>query len=166
MVSVAVMLEPFIRQRTIRLTTYRRDGTPVGTPVSIAVDGDHAYIRTYDRAGKAKRLRNNPNVEIAPSTMRGKATGPSIRAQLRLLSGDEAKKAAARLAQGIDRIYLHSSPPTRVIDTPQLQQYFPFREKRGFKILSRRLRPGQHHRWVPGGLLNQPAIEQHPRNSP
>ena len=99
MTSFAVMLEPFIRQRTIRLTTYRRDGTPVATPVSIAIDGNRAYIRTYDRAGKAKRLRANPNVEIAPSTVRGKATGPSVRAQLRLLSGDEAKKAAACLAR-------------------------------------------------------------------
>jgi len=99
MTSAEQMLEPFIRQRAIRLTTFRRDGTPVGTPVSIAVDGKHAYIRTYDRAGKAKRLRNNPNVEIAPSTMRGKPTGPSIRAQVRLLSGDEAQKAATRLAR-------------------------------------------------------------------
>ncbi|MGH9203820.1 MAG: PPOX class F420-dependent oxidoreductase, partial [Vicinamibacterales bacterium] len=99
MTSAAVMLEPFVRQRTVRLTTFRRDGTPVGTPVSIAVDGDRAYIRTYNRAGKAKRLRNNPNVEIAPSTIRGKPTGPSIRAELRLVSGDETKKAARLLAR-------------------------------------------------------------------
>ena len=99
MTSAAVVLEPFIGQRTIRLTTFRRDGTPVGTPVSIAIDGNRGYIRTYDRAGKAKRLRNNPNVEIAPSTIRGKATGPSIQAQLRLLSGDEAKQAATCLVR-------------------------------------------------------------------
>ena len=99
MSSPSNTLEPFVRQWAIRLTTYRRDGTPVGTPVNIAVDGNHAYIRTYDRAGKAKRLRNNPHVEIAPSTIRGRATGPSIRAQLRLLSGDEAKKAATHLAR-------------------------------------------------------------------
>ena len=99
MTSFAMMLEPFLRQRTVRLTTYRRDGTPVSTPVSIAIDGNRAYIRTYDRAGKAKRLRSNPNVEIAPSTIRGKATGPSIRAQLRLLSGDEAKNAATCLGR-------------------------------------------------------------------
>lgn len=81
------------------MTTFRRDGTPVGTAVSIAVDGGRAFIRTYNRAGKAKRLRNNPNVEIAPSTMRGKATGPPIRAQLRLLDGDEARNAARALAR-------------------------------------------------------------------
>jgi PPOX class probable F420-dependent enzyme len=60
-------LAPFVHQRTILLTSYRRDGTPVGTPVSIAVDGDHAYIRTYDAAWKQKRMRRNPEVTIAPS---------------------------------------------------------------------------------------------------
>jgi len=98
MTSAAEMLEPFAQQRAVLLTTYRRDRTPVGTAVNIAVDGDHAYIRTYDRAGKAKRLRNNPSVEIAPSTFRGKPIGPAIQAQMRLLDGEEAKIAARALA--------------------------------------------------------------------
>ena len=38
--------EPFRRRRTALLTTYKRDGTPVATPVTIAVDGDRAYVRT------------------------------------------------------------------------------------------------------------------------
>jgi PPOX class probable F420-dependent enzyme len=81
---------PFVRQWAIRLTTYRRDGTPVGTAVSIAVEGDRAFFRTPDKAGKAKRLRHNPAVELAPATMLGKPTGPPIRARARRLSGDEA----------------------------------------------------------------------------
>ena len=32
------------------LTTYKRDGTPVPTPVSIAFDGDRAFFRSYDQA--------------------------------------------------------------------------------------------------------------------
>ena len=99
MTSAAVMLEPFVRPRTIRLTTYRRDGTPVGTAVNIAVDGDRAYVRTPHRTGKVKRLRNNPNVEIAPSTLLGKPTGASVRAQAKLLSGDEATHASRALAR-------------------------------------------------------------------
>jgi PPOX class probable F420-dependent enzyme len=99
MPSPEEVLEPFATQRAVLLTTFRRDGTPVGTAVNIAVDGGRAYIRTYNRAGKAKRLRNNANVEIAPCTMRGKPTGPAIRAQMRLLSGDEAKTAAKAIAR-------------------------------------------------------------------
>jgi PPOX class probable F420-dependent enzyme len=88
----------FDQQRTIRLTSYKRDGTGVGTAVNIAVEGDHAFVRTYDKAWKAKRMRNNPGVEIAPSTFQGKATGPAMRATARLLSGAEAENAAKALA--------------------------------------------------------------------
>ena len=99
MTSQEDLLEPFIHQRAVLLTSYRRDGTPVGTAVNMAVDGDRAFVRTPHRTGKVKRLRNNPNVEIAPSTFLGKLTGPAIRAQARLLSGDEAKYASGKLAR-------------------------------------------------------------------
>ena len=79
------------------LTTYRRDGTPVGTPVNMAVIGDRAYIRTWDTAWKARRIRRNPEVEVAPCTVRGKPIGPAIHARARLLSGDEAATAARAL---------------------------------------------------------------------
>ncbi|TMF08914.1 MAG: PPOX class F420-dependent oxidoreductase [Chloroflexi bacterium] len=99
MTSREDLLEPLIHQRAVLLTSYRRDGTPVGTAVNMAVDGDRAFVRTPHRTGKVKRLRNNPNVEIAPSTFLGKPTGPAIRAQARLLSGDEAKYASGKLAR-------------------------------------------------------------------
>ena len=82
-------LDPFRRRRTVLLTTFKRDGTPVSTPVTIAVEGEHAFIRTYDQAGKAKRMRNNPEIELAPSTVAGKPRGEAIRARVRLLDGEE-----------------------------------------------------------------------------
>ena len=92
-------LDPFVRQQTVLLTTYRRDGAPVGTPVSIVVDGDRAFVRTWDTAGKLKRIRNNPVVEVAPSTVRGTPTGPALRARARILDGDEAAHAARLLTR-------------------------------------------------------------------
>ncbi|MGI8858900.1 MAG: PPOX class F420-dependent oxidoreductase [Rubrobacteraceae bacterium] len=92
-------LEPFVRQWATLLTTYRRDGTPVGTPVSIVVEGDHAYFRTWATSGKMKRIRNNPEVEVAPSTALGKQTGPAIWGRVRLLKGDEATHAARLLSR-------------------------------------------------------------------
>ena len=92
-------LEPFVHQKTVLLTTFRRDGAPVGTPVHIAVDGDRAFVRTFDTAGKLKRIRNNPEVELAPSTMGGTPTGPAIRARARLLDGDESAHAARLIAR-------------------------------------------------------------------
>ena len=91
--------EPFAQRRTALLTTYKRDGTAVATPVTIAVDGERAYVRTWDSAWKAKRMRNNPAVLVAPSTVRGRPTGPTVAAHARLLGGEEAKHAARALAR-------------------------------------------------------------------
>jgi uncharacterized protein len=85
--------------KTILLTTYKRDGTAVGTPVSIAFDGDRAFFRSYDKAWKTKRLRRDPRVRVAPSTVRGKPTGPAIKARATLLDGEQARVAARALAR-------------------------------------------------------------------
>ena len=90
-------LAPFVEQKTALLTTFRRDGTPVPTPLSVAVDGDHAYVRTYEKAGKSKRLRNNRHVELAPSTTRGTPTGAPVPAEARRLDAAEDRHAARLL---------------------------------------------------------------------
>jgi PPOX class probable F420-dependent enzyme len=89
-------LQPFVEQKTVVLDTFRRDGSAVPTAVSIAVDGDRAVVRTFEKAGKTRRLRRDPDVRIAPSTARGAPRGPAIRAGARLLDGPDAV-AAARL---------------------------------------------------------------------
>jgi PPOX class probable F420-dependent enzyme len=84
--------------KTVLLTTYRRDGTPVDTPVSIAFAGDRAFFRTWHSAYKTARLRNDPRVKVAPATLRGHPTGPAIRARARLLENGDARLAARVLA--------------------------------------------------------------------
>jgi uncharacterized protein len=92
-------LESLAAHKTASLTTYRRDGTPVDTPVTIVVDGERAFFRTYDKAWKAKRLRNNPEVEVTPSTVKGKPLGSAIRGRTRLLDESESKRARKLLAR-------------------------------------------------------------------
>ncbi len=86
------------RQRAVLLETRKRDGSWVGTPVSIVVADGRAFFRTYDASGKAKRLRNFAGVRVAPSTLRGRPTGPSVAATARLLDDDEAARVRALLA--------------------------------------------------------------------
>ena len=88
-------------QRTMLLTTYRSDDSPVGTPVNVAVGDGHAYLRTWDTSGKARRMDRQPNVTVAASTPRGTQTGRTVTATARQLTSEEAR-AAARL---IDRKY-------------------------------------------------------------
>jgi hypothetical protein len=83
----------------VLLRTRKRDGTWVGTPVNIAVEGEIGFIRTYEKAWKSKRLRNFPEVELCACTVRGVPTGPYVEAQARLLAGSEAKAAARGLAR-------------------------------------------------------------------
>jgi len=91
------VLGRFVEQKTVLLTTFRKDGTPVRAPVSIAVDGDRAFVRSFEKSGKARRLRNNPVVEVAPSTARGAPTGDPFQARARLLAGPEWRHAARLL---------------------------------------------------------------------
>jgi uncharacterized protein len=92
-------LEPLKHTRTILLTSYKRDGTPVPTPVSIAFAGDRAFFRSWDKAWKTKRLARNPAVEVAPCTLRGEPAGDALHARARLLDGAEARAAARALAR-------------------------------------------------------------------
>jgi PPOX class probable F420-dependent enzyme len=84
---------PLAKQTFVVLTSFRRDGTPAGTPVNITVDGDRAYIQTGRNTAKVKRILRDSRVTVAPSTARGRATGPAIEATARLLDGDEARHA-------------------------------------------------------------------------
>ena len=86
------------RTTTVLLETRRKDGRWVGTPVSLATDGRRLFFRTYDAAGKAKRLRNLPDVRVSPSDLRGRRSGPTVEATARLLEGDEADYARRLLA--------------------------------------------------------------------
>lgn len=92
-------LQQLKHTKTVVLTSYKRDGTPVITPVSVAFDGERAFFRSYSKAWKTKRLRNNPQVVVAPSTLRGKPTGPPVGARADLLVGEHAGVAAKALAR-------------------------------------------------------------------
>ena len=94
----------------VLLTTYKRDGTPVGTPLHVAARDGHVYVRTFDPSGKMKRIRNNPDVEVAPSTARGKALGASRPARARVLEGAESAAAAEALAGKYPILHGHLIP--------------------------------------------------------
>jgi uncharacterized protein len=83
----------------VLLTTYKRDGTPVGTAVNLVVEDDHAYFRTWDSAWKLRRIGSNPEVEFAPCTPLGRPKGTTVSARARVLEGKEAARAGRLLAR-------------------------------------------------------------------
>ena len=67
-------------ERFVSLTTFRKTGAPVATPVWIGRDGDALIVTTPAESGKVKRLRRNPRVEIQPSSRTGKVEDDAPRA--------------------------------------------------------------------------------------
>lgn len=90
-------LKPLLQQKTVRLNTFRKDGTPGGTPVSVVIDGDHLYVRSFAKALKTRRIARDQRVEIAPSDARGNASGVPMSGKARLLTGAENLEAARLL---------------------------------------------------------------------
>jgi PPOX class probable F420-dependent enzyme len=81
------------------LVTYRRDGTPVPTPVWAAVEEDRLYVRSERASGKVKRLRNDSRLLVAPCTVRGKPLGPAFEATAVMLPPEREAHAEHVLAQ-------------------------------------------------------------------
>ncbi len=71
---------PFSGQKYISLETFRKSGLAVQTPVWFAqADNDKIlYVVTESTSGKAKRIRNKPEVRLAPSNGQGKPKGDYI----------------------------------------------------------------------------------------
>ncbi|PPS80546.1 PPOX class F420-dependent oxidoreductase [Streptomyces sp. MH60] len=60
------------------VTTYRKNGTPVATPVWVVRDGDALGVWTVADAWKVKRVRNRADVLVGPCDVRGRPTGPQV----------------------------------------------------------------------------------------
>ncbi|MEV7726177.1 PPOX class F420-dependent oxidoreductase [Streptomyces sp. NPDC087917] len=83
-------LEDLGRARYVNLTTFRKDGTPVATPVWAVADGGELYVWTRSDSWKVKRIRNDARVTVAPCDMRGRPVegAVAIEGRARLLDGE------------------------------------------------------------------------------
>jgi PPOX class probable F420-dependent enzyme len=59
----------------LTIESYRKNGNAVRTPVWFAEEGDLLYVWTSGVSGKARRIRRNPQVKIAPANQSGKPLG-------------------------------------------------------------------------------------------
>jgi PPOX class probable F420-dependent enzyme len=107
-------LDSLTRRRNVVLTTYKRDGTPVETKVHLAIVDGRAYVRTYGKAWKWKRVRNTPDSELDSIPVRG-----------RILAGDEAGAAARALARKYRVLHGFLIPwAHRLMRTPTIHMEF------------------------------------------
>jgi PPOX class probable F420-dependent enzyme len=82
-----------------RLTTFRKSGEPVSTPVWFALVGERVYVFTDVESGKVRRIRNDPRAALAPSGFRGRPRGEGVRAEARILNPAEHQTADRALRE-------------------------------------------------------------------
>mgnify|MGYP003116469110 CR=1 FL=1 len=89
-------------EKYILLTTFKRDGTPVATPVwAVPLDGGDIGFWTSSGSGKAKRLAHTSRVTVQPCDARGNAkdgTSPT-EATARVVSGDDMAEIRRKVTE-------------------------------------------------------------------
>jgi PPOX class probable F420-dependent enzyme len=89
------------RSNYVSLTTYRKDGTPVATPVWQVVNDGELLVISDAGAWKVKRIRNNNHVVVTVCSLRGKIApgAPSAEGTARLLDDAETETGRTLLAR-------------------------------------------------------------------
>ena len=83
-------LEQFLDQKYINLETYKKDGTPIRTPVWFVIDNDLIYVITRESTGKVKRLKNNHDVRIVLCSFQGEPKNEWIKGKAEKITGEKA----------------------------------------------------------------------------
>ena len=85
------------------LVSFRKDGTPVPTPVWFALlDDSRLVISTDRRTAKVRRIRRDPRVRVFPSDPRGKPLGPAVEGTARIVETENERRQAE---EALDRKY-------------------------------------------------------------
>ncbi|XVS62982.1 PPOX class F420-dependent oxidoreductase [Actinosynnema sp. CA-299493] len=81
------------------LTTFRKDGTAVPTPVWVAGGDGTLYAWSATDTGKVKRIRRSGDVRVGPCDIRGRPTGEQVPATARLLDGSGSDRVRSLIAK-------------------------------------------------------------------
>jgi uncharacterized protein len=98
--NIVMPIPPEIQgQKYISVVSFRKNGAAVPTPVWFGERDGKLYVMTRSDSGKYKRIRNNPQVRIAPCTLRGKIIGPEFAATARILPPEDWRWARKTIQQ-------------------------------------------------------------------
>jgi PPOX class probable F420-dependent enzyme len=105
---------PAFPGKYLSLTSFRRDGTGVATPVWFVEAGGRLLVETDAGSYKVRRIRRDPRVTIAPCTATGRLRGTPVPAGVRLLPDTELARVD-RLMGDKYRVDLYVIKPLRAI---------------------------------------------------
>jgi PPOX class probable F420-dependent enzyme len=90
-------LETRFPGRYLSVTSFKRDGTGVATPVWFVSDGSRLFALTDLHSAKVRRIRRNPRVLIAPCRADGRLRGEPVPAQAEVLTSTEELERVQKL---------------------------------------------------------------------
>lgn len=82
----AVDLDALFPGRYVSVTSFRRDGSGVATPVWSVSDGARLFAFTDLHSAKIRRIRRNPRVLVAPCRVDGKLRGRPVAGRAEVLT--------------------------------------------------------------------------------
>lgn len=85
-------IENLENEKYINLETYKKDASPVKTPVWFVLLDDGICFVTREETGKVKRLKNDRSVRIAICDVKGNVTGTWNNGIATILTGDESAR--------------------------------------------------------------------------
>ena len=83
----------------LSLTSFRRDGTGVATPVWFVSDNDHLLVETDADSHKVRRIRRDAHVQLAVCDARGRVRGERVEGDARILPEAERERVERLLAR-------------------------------------------------------------------
>ena len=83
--------------RFLSITSFKRDGTGVATPVWFVSDGDRLFALTDLHSAKVWRIRRNPHVLVAPCRPGGRLRSEPVPAEAEVLTAVEDLEHVQRL---------------------------------------------------------------------
>lgn len=94
----------------LSITSFRRDGTGVATPVWFVSDGGRLLVETDSASYKVRRIRRNGSVRVAPCTATGRLRTEPLKAHAELLPDTEVPR--------VDRLFRRKYRVDRVLVLP------------------------------------------------
>jgi uncharacterized protein len=107
-------------EQYVSITTFKRDGTPVSTPVWVAGENGNLLVISEADSWKVKRIRRDSHVQVAPCSARGAIRGDAIDAQATIDPDTTAvQKLLARKYGWMYRAYMRFSALSRKLRRQQ-----------------------------------------------
>ena len=114
---------PHVGGKFLSITSYRRNGAGVATPVWFVTEGGRFLVMTDEHSGKVKRIRRNPFVRIAACSARGRPRTAPVPAHAEILPSSETDRVKGLIARRyrVDLVFVRPVRAIQALFRPEIR---------------------------------------------